>query len=210
MDDLAFEFFNILLPASKMEDTIGSIKELVGSGDIESEIEDNTLKAELYVANLSQRVIPLNVKILNQISKIIYGKVYSWAGKLKVESRPAIEEMFVRVANDWDMSILDDELKLDVMTYAYHSILKNKPFFDGNEKVARLFTNYLALKYGLNLFTIAPAKKNESEYKKYCNDLKLADNGNLSSIKERVRSVMHVNADGFSSTKLGPSASVRE
>ncbi|MFH1223429.1 MAG: hypothetical protein V1647_03690, partial [Pseudomonadota bacterium] len=70
--------------------------------------------------------------------------------------------------------------------------------------------NYLAIKYGLNLFTVAPSKKDESEYKKYINDVKLADNGNLSALKERLRKVVRMDAIDFSSSKLGPSASVRE
>lgn len=210
MDDLAFEFFNILLPASKMEDTISNIKELVSSGDVANEVEDNILKAELYIANLSQRTIPLNVKILNQISRLIYGRIYSWAGKLKLETRPAMEDMFLRIAKEWDYSILDEELRLDIMAYSYHCILKNKPYFDGNEHVARLFTNYLALKYGLNLFSVAPSKKNEHDYRKYCSELKFADEGNLTHIKERIRDVLCASAGGISSSKLGPSASVRE
>jgi fido (protein-threonine AMPylation protein) len=147
-DSLAFEFFNIILPATRVEDAMGNIKELVASGDIGTEVEDNILKTELYVANLAQRKIPLSTKILSQISKITYGKIYSWAGKLKVEARPAMEDMILKISSGWERSILDEELKLETLAFAYHCILKHKPFFDGNEKVARIFVNYLGLNTG--------------------------------------------------------------
>jgi len=209
-DDLAFEFFNIILPATRVEDTIGNIKELVASGDIDSEVEDNLLKAELYVANLAQKKVSLSTKILCQISKVIYGRIYSWAGKLKMEARPAMEDMMLKISSDWQGSLLDEELRLDLLAFAYHCILKNKPFFDGNEKVARIFVNYLGLKYGTCLFNIAPSKKDEVSYKKFCKDLELADRGNILPIKERIRSVMFISSDSLCSSKLGPSASVKD
>lgn len=209
-DNLAFEFFNIILPATKVEDVMGNIKELVSSGDINNEVDDNILKAELYIASLAQSDIPLSTRILIQISKLTYGKIYSWAGKLRTESRPAMEDMILSISSLWDRSMTDQELRLDILTRAYHSILKHKPFFDGNEKVARLFTNYLGLKYGTCLFSIAPQKSNELAYKKFCRDLKKADKGDLSLIKERIRNVVFISSDSLCSSKLGPSASVRE
>jgi fido (protein-threonine AMPylation protein) len=207
-DDLAFEFFNIILPASKIEESIGNVKELVGSGDVNEEVEDNVLKAELYIANLSQKQVPLNVKILCEVSRIIYGKIYSWAGKLKVESRPKLEELFALIKEEWEMSLVDQDLRLDLMAMAYHGILNIRPFFDGNEKAARLFVNYLALKYDLHLFEIAPSHKDEQAYKKYLRALKVADTGDVSVLKGMIRSVLHVSADGISTSPLGPSASV--
>ena len=207
-DDLAFEFFNIILPASKIEEAIGNIKELVNSDDIEFEVEDNILKAELYIANLSQKPAPLSVKILSEISRLIYGKMYSWAGKVKIESRAKLQELLELIKEDWEMSLVDEELRLDLLATTYHSILSIRPFFDGNEKVARLFVNYLALKYNLHLFEIAPSKKDEQAYRKYIKALKLADNGDLMLIRERIRNILYVSADGISSSKLGPSASV--
>lgn len=209
-DSLAFEFFNIILPATRVEDAMGNIKELVASGDIGNEVEDNVLKTELYVANLAQRKIPLSTKILSQISKITYGKIYSWAGKLKVEARPAMEDMILKISSGWERSMLDEELKLETLAFTYHCILKHKPFFDGNEKVARIFVNYLGLKYGTCLFSVAPAKTDKVGYKKYCRDLKIADKGDLSPIKERIRNVIFISSDSLCSSKLGPSASVRE
>jgi fido (protein-threonine AMPylation protein) len=207
-DDLAFEFFNIILPASKIEETIGNVKELVSSGDVNEEVQDNILKAELYIASLSQKQVSLNVKILADVSKIIYGKIYSWAGKLKVESRPKLEELLSLIKEEWEMSLLDDELRLDLMAMAYHGILNIRPFFDGNEKVARLFANYLALKYDLHLFEIAPTTKDEQLYKKYLRALKVADTGDISILREMIRNVLYKSADGISTSKLGPSASV--
>ncbi len=206
-DDLAFEFFNIILPATKVEDAMGNIKELVLSGDIQNEVDDNILKAELYVANLAQRKIPLSTKILSEISKITYGKIYSWAGKIKVESRPAMEDMILKISSGWGRSIMDEELRLETLAFSYHSILKHKPFFDGNEKVARIFTNYLGLKYGTCLFYIAPLKTDEIAYKKFCRELKAADRGDITPIKERIRNVMFISSDSLYSSKLGPSAS---
>ncbi len=207
-DDLAFEFFNIILPASKIEETLGNVKELVGSGDVNEEVQDNILKAELYIANLSQKQVPLNVKILCEVSRIIYSRIYSWAGKLKVESRPKLEELFSLIKEEWELSLVDEELRLDIMAMAYHGILSIRPFFDGNEKVARLFVNYLALKYGLHLFEIAPSAKDEQGYKKYLRALKVADTGDVSALKGIIRSILHVSADGIPTSPLGPSASV--
>jgi len=207
-DNLAFEFFNIILPASKMEETIGNVRELVGSGDVNEEVEDNVLKAEFYIANLSQKKVPLNVKVLSEISRVIYGKIYSWAGKIKIESRPKLEDLLFFIKGQWELSLVDQEIRLDLMAAAYHGILNIRPFFDGNEKVARLFVNYLALKYDLHLFEIAPSKKDEQSYSKYLKALKTADKGDLRLIREKIRNVLHMSADGISSSKLGPSASM--
>jgi fido (protein-threonine AMPylation protein) len=207
-DDLAFEFFNIILPASKIEEAIGNVRELVGSGDVSEEVEDNILKAELYIANLSQKQVPINVKILCDISRSIYGKIYSWAGKLKVESRPRLEELFSLIKEEWEMSLVDEDLRLDLMAMTYHGILSIRPFFDGNEKVARLFVNYLALKYDLHLFEIAPSPKDEQAYRKYLRTLKVADTGDVSLLKGMIKNVLYTSADGISSSALGPSASV--
>ena len=209
-DELGFDFFNVILPASKVEEAIGNIKELVASPDVDNEISDNILKAELYIANLAQRNAPLSTKLLSQISKIIYGKIYSWAGKIKVESRPAMEEMMQKVALDWQYALMDEELRLELFTNVYHCVLKNKPFFDGNEKVARLFTNYLGLKCGTCFFNIAPVKTDDVAYKKFCRELELADDGDNTSIKERLRSIIFISTDSLSYSKLGPSASVKE
>ncbi|MCX6112826.1 MAG: Fic family protein, partial [Proteobacteria bacterium] len=121
-----------------------------------------------------------------------------------------IDAVLGRILNQWDYSLLDEELRLELLAYSYHGILKNKPFFDGNEKVARLFVNYLALKQDLPLFTIAPSKKDEKNYRKYIKELKLADAGDLIPIKERIRTVLYISADGISTIKLGPSASVTD
>ncbi|MEI6079943.1 MAG: Fic family protein [bacterium] len=210
MDKLAFEFFNIILPASKVEETANNIKDLLATGDIDHEIEDNILKAELYVSNISQQNVPLSVNILCNISKIIYGKIYSWGGELKKENRVALDSIMKRISGQWDYSLVEEELRLELLAYTYHGILKNKPFFDGNEKVARLFTNYLALRQDLPLFTVAPSKKDEKAYKKYLKDLKLADNGDLIPLKERIRSVLYISRDCISTIRLGPSASVTD
>ena len=210
MDKLAFEFFNIILPASKVEEAASNIKDLLAIGDVEHEVEDNILKAELYVSNISQQEIPLNTKILCNISKLIYGKMYSWAGQLKKENRGCIEAVLGRISNQWDYSLLDEELRLELLAYSYHGILKHRPFFDGNEKVARLFVNYLALKQELPLFTVAPSKKDEKSHKKYIRELQLADSGDLIPLKERIRTVLYISADGISTIRLGPSASVTD
>lgn len=209
-NDLASEFFNIILPATKVEDAITNIRDLVASGDVGHEVEDNILKAELYVANLAQMKVPLSTRILTQISKITYSRIYSWAGKLKIEARPAMEDMILKIGSVWESSLMDEELRLETLAFAYHAILKHKPFFDGNEKVARLFTNYLGLKYGTCLFSIAPLKTDEASYNKFIRDLKKADNGDLSPIKERIRNVLYISSGSLSSSKLGPSASVRD
>jgi fido (protein-threonine AMPylation protein) len=207
-DNLAFEFFNIILPASKMEATIGNVKELVGSGDVHEEVAENTLKAELYIANLAQKNVPLGVRILSESSKIIYGKIYSWAGKIKVESRTKLEELFSLIREQWELSLVDEELRLDLMAAAYHGVLNIRPFFDGNEKVARLFVNYIALKYDLPMFEVAPSAKDEHVYKKYLKALKVADTGDLSLVRERIRNVLSNSVSGISTSKLGPSGSV--
>jgi fido (protein-threonine AMPylation protein) len=210
MDKIGFDFFNVLLPASRVEEAANDIKDLIATGDVENEVEDNILRAELYVSNISQQNIPLNAKILCNISKHIYSRIYSWAGELKTESRTGVESVLKRISSQWDYSLIDDELRLELLAYAYHGVLKNKPFFDGNEKVARLFVNYLALKQDLPLFAIAPSKKDDKTYKKYLAELKTADDGDLTPLKERIRSVLYISRDGISTLRLGPSATVTD
>lgn len=206
-DDLAFEFFNIVLPASRVQETLGNVRELVHSGDIDFEVEDNLLRAELFVATISQKDIPLSAKILSELSKIVYGKLYTWAGKIRVEARAKLEELLSLVKEEWELSLLDEDVRLDLITTAYHGILNIRPFFDGNEKVARLFVNYLALKHNLHLFAVAPKDKNSDDYRKYIRELRLADKGDTSLLRARMQTILK-GTDLMPDSKLGPSAFV--
>lgn len=201
----AFDFFNIILPASRVEQKINDFNEIINAKNVEVEVSDNILKAELYL--VSQQIMPISVSILSKISSIVFGKMYSWAGKLDIRSRTAIDIVISTINTKWDDSLKDDELKIDLMAYGYHSITKLKPFFDGNEVVARLFVNFIGLKYGYNIFEIKPEKTKKIEYSKYIEELKFADKGNLKFLRERIKNNIKKN---FENIGLGPSAYVTD
>ena len=208
MDRFTAELLNILIPANQVEQAMENIRDVISVSDVEHELEDNILKAELYVANICQQKIPLNIKILINISKLIYGRMYSWAGEMDIQRRSMVEKFLARIAKQWDYSLIDDEVRLELLAYSYHGILRNRPFFDGNEKVARIFTNYLGLRQNLPLFCVAPSKKDLKSYRKYIRDLKTADQGDLLPLKERIRGVLYFNDQTDTSIDLGPSATV--
>lgn len=210
MDRFTAELLNILIPANQVEEAMEKVRDVMSMADVDNELDDNLLKAELYVANICQQNIPLGIKIISNISRLIYGKMYSWAGEIKPQNRDLVEKLLERIAKQWDYSLIDEEVRLELLAYSYHGILKSKPFFDGNEKVARIFMNYLALKQNLPIFIISPSKKDLKPYRKYIKELKAADNGDLIPLKERIRSLLYINSASSSDIDLGPSATVSD
>ena len=210
MDRFAAELLNILIPANQVEEAMEKVRDVMSTADVDHELEDNILKAELYVANISQQNIPLGTKMISNISKLIYGKMYSWAGEINPQSRNLVEKILGRIAKQWDYSLIDEEVRLELLAYSYHGILKSKPFFDGNEKVSRIFMNYLALKQNIPIFSLAPSRKDTKSYRKYIKDLKAADQGDLVAIKERIRGALYVNSESLADVDLGPSATVSD
>jgi fido (protein-threonine AMPylation protein) len=201
MDDLTFEFLNIILPASYVEQRIEDMKDVVMAKDIDTELSDNILKAELYVATLASQDIEINVSLIKNISKIVYKNMYSWAGKINTKARTKIDILISTISTKWEDALFDKDLQLDLMAYSYHTIIKTRAFFDGNEVVARLFVNYLALRFGYIMFDVMP--KDSSKLEDYKNDLKLADKGNLTKIRERIEKEIF-----FKNEELGPSGYV--
>jgi fido (protein-threonine AMPylation protein) len=210
MDRFAAELLNILIPANQVEEAMENVRDVMSMADVDHELDDNLLKAELYVANISQQNIPLSIKIVSNISKLIYGKMYSWAGQINPQNRALVEKVLERIVKQWDYSLIDEEVRLELLAYSYHGLVKSKPFFDGNERVARVFVNYLALKQNLPIFSLAPSKKDIKSYRKYIKTLKSADNGDLIPLKEHIRETLNLSSNGSSKVGLGPSATVSD
>ena len=70
--------------------------------------------------------------------------------------------------------------------------------------------NYLALKQNIPIFSLAPSRKDTKSYRKYIKDLKVADEGDLVAIKERIRGALYVNSESLADVDLGPSATVSD
>lgn len=98
----------------------------------------------------------------------------------------------------------DEDRVLEVLSMVYHSLLYIQPFWDGNEKVARLFTNYLALGYQMPMFDIAPDKENKPKYMEFISAVRNADSGDISTLISHLNGVISKLPPANKS--LGPSA----
>ena len=198
------DFFNILLPASRVSRTLKDIDSILQTDDIEKRFEKKELEAELFVFEEAEKTEPLTVSFIQQISKILFIKSATWAGKLRTstgeilsvvgeytpveykEIKANLEALIVEIVDLWEDALKDKDLQFWVLAYAYYNILRIRPFFDGNEKVAKLFMNYLAVKLGLPPINIAP-KKGTKGYEAYIIDIRFADDGDLDPVIFRVK-----------------------
>ena len=129
---------------------------------------------------------------------------YSWAGHLRTdigensfsdksykrvepkEIKKALNNLIAMLVDMWEDIIGLKDLQYWVLAYSYYSILSIRPFFDGNELVAQIFMNFLAVKLGLVPISLKQ-KKGTKEYKSYILMLKEIDEtGNVDKLKIKV------------------------
>lgn len=219
------DLFNILIPASKVERTINNIRELKRDSNLDDKIKNNILKAELFIAVRScEETIHADNGFLCELSRIVFDNIYSDAGKLRKSSRVyryknscftgvnpnmisfELEKCFEIVKNSFENGSLKLRSKLALLAFAYTTILRIHPFNDGNEKIARLYSNYLGLKFDFNMFDIAPSKTDKDAFEKYLSELRLADSGMLEFLTFRIKKAINTSKKNIDFPCIGPSA----
>jgi len=199
------DLFNVLIPASKVEKTINDIKTLIKTDNVDQRVLNAVLKAEVFLAKKAFDSFEHNTQLLCDISNLLLEGLYTGAGSLRRDERiistslgeykavdpksiqEQLEALIAKVVLELNNQTQSIQELLSIMAVAYHGILKIQPFIDRNEKIARLYANYIGLKYGLPFFEIAPNKSNEAEYGRFLTDLKSADAGDLEAITTRVK-----------------------
>jgi len=223
------DLFNILIPASRIEKTINYLKLLKSSDNLDDKIKDAVLKAELFIAKKScEKPLYADLNFLSNISSIVFDNIYSNPGELRRMSRiykfktyifnalePNMisfeaEKIFDFIKFKFENNFLNLTDKITFLALVYTSILRIHPFYDGNEKISRLYTNYLALKLNFNLFEIAPDKSNVKAYEKYLCDLKMADTGVLEFVSNRIKKSINTTKKNIGFSNIGPSASLAD
>lgn len=219
------DLFNILIPASKVEKTINNIRELKNSSNLDDKIKNNVLKAELIIAGRScEDTIYADNGFLCELSKIVFDNIYSDSGKFRNTSRVyrykdscftgvnpnmisfELEKCFEIIKNSLENNSLKLRSKLKLLAFAYNNILRIHPFNDGNEKIARLYSNYLALKLDFNMFDVAPLKNDKEAYEKYLAELRLADSGMLEFLTFRIKKAINASKKNIEFPYIGQSA----
>lgn len=224
MDQRIYEFYKAILIGSRVQRMVEGITELGKSSDISTEISDGVLRAELFVAEQAQQPVEPSMEILKEISKTVYSKVFSWAGEFRTENKivcnpvgehlppspweikPSIEKMLDIASQMLKDNNSNPEHILQILSMVYHSILYIQPFWDGNEKVARLFANYIALGYKMPMFDIAPNKEDKINYSNFISAIRNADKGNLTNLTAHFDNVIYNSKWIVGNTPLGPSA----
>jgi len=223
------DLFNILIPASRVEKTINYIRLLKSSDNLDNKIKDAVLKAELFIAKKAcEKVLYADLDFLSNISNIVFDGIYSNSGELRKLPRTykyktfsfnaldskmisfEAEKLFDFIKFKFDKKFVNLRDKITLLSLAYTSILRIHPFYDGNEKVARLYTNYLALKLNFNIFDIAPDKNDLKAYEKYLCDLKMADTGVLEFVSYRIKKSINLTKKNIGICNIGPSASLAD
>lgn len=194
------DFFNILLPASRVSRTLKDIDNILNTDDINKSFAKQEAQAELFVFEEAEKTKPLTVDFIKEISKVLFAETTSWAGKFRTNTGevlslvgeyvpvehnkiiPSIKTLIKEIVELWEEALKNQKLQYSLLTHAYHSILLIRPFFDGNERVAKLFMNYLAVKLSLPPISIAP-QKDSKDYKSYIMAIKAADDGNKKQLE---------------------------
>lgn len=141
----------------------------------------------------------LNTDLLLKIHWISFGWIFpNWAGKYRTIEVQTSTHVFPNhreipmLLQDF-FADLNERLKhdfdpIEVIAWAQHRITWIHPFQDYNGRTARLFSNYLMLRFGLPLKEIKV--ESESERQEYINALKAADKGNFIPLQKLLKNAI--------------------
>jgi Fic family protein len=93
-----------------------------------------------------------------------------------IEIRGSLEQLFESIIDDIENDLVKTEEDIFILlSKAYYEILRIQPFNDGNELVARLFMNYIAINFDMKFFSVKPKNIHSKEYFDYMFYIKACD-----------------------------------
>jgi cell filamentation protein len=152
--------------------------------------------AEYFVLNLDSE-IEISIKLLLEIHRIAFEKLYDWAGKWRtievsvgqlIPPLPYLipSKMYEFIDNlNYKISIVVElEDKVNCLAYAHYEFIKIHPFNNGNGRTGRILMNWVAMKFGyapLDLY-----HRDGESRRTYIDAMKAMDNGDDSPLKELI------------------------
>lgn len=145
--------------------------------------------------------LKIDLNLLKNLHEKAFGRLYDWAGKIRtiqtnigVPSYQILERLKLFLDNlAYRLNFVDhddeDEV-ISLLSEVHHTLVYIHPFVNGNGRIARLFTNLIALKLMYPPFEIYVRDTSEDRIN-YINAIKKADTGDYSDLKKLVRNAVH-------------------
>ncbi len=163
-------------------------------------------RAKAYVIKIYDDV-EINIDLIKDLHKKAFGQLYDWAGKIRttitnigVPPFQILQQLKIFLDNLkyrlQYIDIEDNEEVIQLLAEVHHTIVKIHPFVNGNGRLARLFTNLIALKLMRPPFEIYVRNKSEDR-KNYINAIKEADKGDYTKLKELVKLAIEYSIERF-------------
>jgi cell filamentation protein len=179
---------------SPMEDNLLGITTSV---EIDREEATGVARAERLLLNLEEN-IEINTSLMLQIHKLVFGRLYSWAGKWRSKQVKVghflppefhqipnlmyqfIDELNYRIKR----SSVEEEL-VKTLAYCQHRIVYIHPFDNGNGRTARLITNLVAFKHGYDEINIYHRTGERRDV--YIKAIRNCDKGDFMALEDLIR-----------------------
>jgi cell filamentation protein len=163
-------------------------------------------RAKAYVIKIYDSA-EISIDLLKDLHRKAFGHLYDWAGKIRTtitnigvppfqilsQLKMFLDNLKYRMEQ---MDIDDEEEVIQLLAEVHHSIVKIHPFINGNGRLARLFTNLIALKLMRPPFEIY-IRENSDDRKHYISAIKEADKGDYTKLKELVKHAIDYSIERF-------------
>jgi cell filamentation protein len=157
--------------------------------------------------------LKININLLKNLHERSFGRLYDWAGKIRktqtnigVPAFQILERLKLFLDNpSYRLNYVnndDEEEIISLLTEVHHTIVYIHPFVNGNGRIARLFTNLIALKLMYPPFEIYVRDTSEDRIQ-YINAVKKADTGDYSDLKKLVRNAIYYSIEQYEKMDKG-------
>jgi len=158
------------------------------------ELEDENIQRGLDWLGRNKTENYLCTAFLNELHKKLFGDVWRWAGQFRTvevnlsktrfhDIGPKLKMLF----EDLQMQIKSKSMPWDeILAEFHHRLVAIHPYPNGNGRVSRIMTEYLAKRNAQKITSWMASLKNnpEERRKRYIEAIRLADKGSYSALIE--------------------------
>ncbi len=168
-------------------------------------------KAKAYIIEIYEDA-PVNIYLLMDLHKMAFGELYDWAGKIRnTITNIGVPPFQIRDRLKAFMDNLqyriehtntdDDEEVIQLLAETHHTIVYIHPFLNGNGRIARLFTNLVALKLLRPPFEIY-VRDRSKDRNTYIDAIRSADKADFEPLKKLLRNSIEYSQKTFDKMEL--------
>ncbi len=163
-------------------------------------------KAERHIFEFYKDA-PVDMYSLMDLHKMAFGELYDWAGKIRttitnigVPPFQILERLKSFMDNlQYRLNIIDyedDEEVIQLLAETHHTIVYIHPFLNGNGRIARLFTNLVAIKLMRPPFEIY-VRDTSKDRSIYIDAIRKADKGDYEPLKNLIRNSLKYSEERY-------------